>query len=305
MVRIPSKWPYRPSGISAVPDFSLIYRPPGYLLLCEAVKNCGEGRFSNTWTGLELAARHLGQIKFGPDRGAVTYIPRRRGRGPRWRVTTTLGERYVETEGEAQALWTEEKPELLRMFRNEKEARARLDQSILAVRQALNSGALKSDAHRLEIGDTVPIPHHVWGREDIPGVFELGGYMPSWNNPNIIEFFHTYENGVALNVKGRALISSSDFMSWLSCIDTREGLTDLSENTGSRKRGPKPKKTTLIANQMLAQLRIGAVAKESLQSTTEEALAAEYNASRDTCRKARKQALSLFVGVTNDLNSHK
>jgi hypothetical protein len=48
---------------------------------------------------------------------------------------------------------------------------------------------------------------------------------------------------------------------------------------------------------MLSDLRSGQLAKEALDTMYEEAMKARYDASRDTCRKARRAALSEFVAV--------
>ena len=57
-----------------------------------------------------------------------------------------------------------------------------------------------------------------------------------------------------------------------------------------KKRGPKPEKLELVKNLMRKMDR------GELESLTEEAMAATFDASRDTCRRARNQVLSEFVG---------
>jgi hypothetical protein len=69
------------------------------------------------------------------------------------------------------------------------------------------------------------------------------------------------------------------------------------------KRGPRPALAARIEQRMLDDLKSGHVGREELAGWTEEALKAEYGASRDTCRKARKAALSKFVGVSATANA--
>ncbi len=69
-------------------------------------------------------------------------------------------------------------------------------------------------------------------------------------------------------------------------------------DTAPRKRGPRPALGQRIERRMLEDLATGKVTREALADRTEEALKAEYGASRDTCRKARRAALSKFVGVS-------
>jgi hypothetical protein len=69
------------------------------------------------------------------------------------------------------------------------------------------------------------------------------------------------------------------------------------------RRGPRPALAQRIEQRMLDDLKSGHVGREELAGWTEEALKAEYGASRDTCRKARKAALSKFVGVSATANS--
>jgi hypothetical protein len=74
-------------------------------------------------------------------------------------------------------------------------------------------------------------------------------------------------------------------------------------DAGRRKRGPRPALANRIEQRMLDDLKSGHVSRDDLAGWTEEALKAEYGASRDTCRKARKAALSKFVGVSATANS--
>jgi hypothetical protein len=57
-----------------------------------------------------------------------------------------------------------------------------------------------------------------------------------------------------------------------------------------RRRGPKPYRRSCVKNDMLAHLDAG----RDLSAMSEKQMEAEYGASRDTCRKARKEALSEF-----------
>lgn len=67
---------------------------------------------------------------------------------------------------------------------------------------------------------------------------------------------------------------------------------------GGRARGPKTGKTEAVAAEILAQLKTGSLTPCSLHSAKEVAMAAQFNVSRDTYRKARDKALSDFVEAT-------
>lgn len=69
------------------------------------------------------------------------------------------------------------------------------------------------------------------------------------------------------------------------------------------KRGPRPALAQSIERRMLDDLQSGRVSRDDFVGWTEEALKAQYGASRDTCRKARHAALSKFVGVSVPANS--
>jgi hypothetical protein len=62
----------------------------------------------------------------------------------------------------------------------------------------------------------------------------------------------------------------------------------------ARRRGPKPRVRTRVIKDMLDDLQTGRLTAEQLQNEGEDAMVAGYNASRDTCRKARQIALSEF-----------
>jgi hypothetical protein len=69
-----------------------------------------------------------------------------------------------------------------------------------------------------------------------------------------------------------------------------------------RRRGPKPVIGDKTRELMRTDLRNGRFTIQQFQKMTEEALAAEYDASRDTCRKAREVVLSEPEFVDNSPN---
>jgi len=75
----------------------------------------------------------------------------------------------------------------------------------------------------------------------------------------------------------------------------------------SRRRGPKPKFLNRVKEEMRRELRSAALTKEELGELTEEGLKVRYQASRDTCRKAKREVLSesTFVDNSPDGNSDK
>jgi hypothetical protein len=60
----------------------------------------------------------------------------------------------------------------------------------------------------------------------------------------------------------------------------------------ARKRGRRPEVSKNVKNLMREELQKGKLTAPELDKMTEEAMAARYQASRDTCRKARKAVLS-------------
>ena len=61
----------------------------------------------------------------------------------------------------------------------------------------------------------------------------------------------------------------------------------------ARRRGQRPDRNR-VKEAMLADLRAGNFTAADFEEMTEEAMKAQYGASRDTCRKARNEALSKF-----------
>jgi hypothetical protein len=70
----------------------------------------------------------------------------------------------------------------------------------------------------------------------------------------------------------------------------------------SRRRGPKPEVGDRTKKLMRTHLRNGRFTMQEFQKMTEEALASEYGASRDTCRNARNEVLSESEFVDNSPN---
>jgi hypothetical protein len=69
----------------------------------------------------------------------------------------------------------------------------------------------------------------------------------------------------------------------------------LTKAAPSRRRGPKTKKMENVKEEMHRKLASGQITKQMLGQTKEEALAAEYDVSRHTVRRARNEVLSEFV----------
>lgn len=87
---------------------------------------------------------------------------------------------------------------------------------------------------------------------------------------------------------------------WPSTKPDDEGLNSAAdaENasavTGKGRRGPVPEKRERVKAEMLADLQ----ANKAVAAMKEEEMAATYQASRDTCRNARREALSEFTRKT-------
>jgi hypothetical protein len=70
----------------------------------------------------------------------------------------------------------------------------------------------------------------------------------------------------------------------------------------SRKRGPKAETGCRVRDQMRNDVHTRKLTSQQLAQMTEEALKAHYHASRDTCRKARREVLSQSEFVDNSPN---
>ncbi len=58
-IRLPNTFPYQPPSRGALPQLALIYRPPGYVYLAEAVETVGKALYATEWTGKEQLARNV------------------------------------------------------------------------------------------------------------------------------------------------------------------------------------------------------------------------------------------------------
>ena len=185
----------------------------------------GKATLGEEWTGEELKARRFtdtdleessrrdgGPNVLWPD--GIQALP---ARPMRWRVVTIRGNLIVDSEEKAHSLWTREKPKLIDMWRRELAARRRHNQIVRQLRGDLNAAIILSWAHRTNVGDLIEIPTHVWARDDIPSVFELGDDVNKWRMPNIIAFSTLLgSHGSPLSVKGRVILRQSDIDSYIS-----------------------------------------------------------------------------------------
>ena len=228
-------WPYKPPSKYDVTLLSDVYRPPGYILLSEVVEMVGKAMMGEEWTGEELKARsltnailqessHLEQTSFSltPD-GMVIMVAVDGRLSPvpdRWTVITTRGDRLVNSQEEARALWNQEEPKLRDMWDREDAARQRHTTIARKLQRSLNAAVLPSWAHRLNVGDLWEIKPHVWGHEDIPSVFELGNRLSRWRVPNFIKFMDVDANGLTVSVEGRVVLRQSDVERYIAPAPT-------------------------------------------------------------------------------------
>lgn len=231
MVKVPEKWPYRPPDKYDLKPLSEHWRPAGYLLLSEAVDIVGRATFGEEWTGEELKARQLGKTVLEPPseledtiytglKAGVQMLPSSLESRGGWRVTTTEGNRIVDSEERASALWKQERPKLVKMCRAEEGARQRHDAIVQKLRTDLNAGTLHAWVHRTKVGGLVEIPPDDWGRDDIVSVFELGNRRTKWLNPNIIKFIAALgTNGNPKPVEGRVLLLASEVQTYVKQQD--------------------------------------------------------------------------------------
>ena len=228
MVKLPEKWPYWPPENFDLIPLSAHWRPADHILLSEAVDLIGREVFGPEWSGQELKARQLSTVHSPPpqqteDPGPFqdpspspiypAGIDRISSSSPApggWRVITAKGNRYLDSEDKAVALWKQEQPKLLEMWREEKAARARHVAIVRKLRTDLNAGTLHAWAHRTKAGDLTEIPLHIWGRDGITSVFELGNDRQKWLNPNMIEFCLPTVSYDSIRVEGRVLLKRSE-----------------------------------------------------------------------------------------------
>lgn len=225
MVKLPEKWPYWPPVNLDLNPLSEHWRPADHILLSEAVDIVGRATFGEEWTGEELKARRLSTFHSPPpqqteDPGPfqdpspstiyLAGIQRISARGG-WSVITAKGTRDLDSEDKAVALWKQEEPKLLEMWREEEAARGRHDAIVPKLRTVLNAGTLHAWAHTTKSGYLTEIPLHMWGRDDITSVFELGNDRQKWLNPNMIEFYQeTVSYDEPIRVEGRVLLKRSE-----------------------------------------------------------------------------------------------
>lgn len=211
MIKVLRDWPYWPPEEYDFTPLSEHWRPAGYLLLSEVVDIVGSATFGDEWTGQELKARELpfSQEKIiSPVEAGVRHYPSpppSRG-DDSWRVFTTQGDQFIKSKEAAFELWESEKPQLLEMWQKEDAAWGRHDVIVRKLRTDLNAGTLNAWAHQPDTGKLIEIPTHVWARDDISSVFELGNDRTKWQNPNIISF----NDCVIKSVTGRVLLKQSD-----------------------------------------------------------------------------------------------
>ena len=225
-------WPYEPPSEHDVNLLSDVYRPPGYLLLSEVVEMMGKATMGAEWTGEELKARSLNHAILqesshlenttpwvppgGIEYEGVDLSPIRE----RWKVITTQGDRLVNSEEEARALWNQEEPKLRDMWDLEDAARQRHNTIARKLQKALNGAVLPSWAHRPDVGDRKEILPDVWGRDNIPSVFELGDSFRAWRAPNFIKFMDVSANGLNVSVEGRVVLRRSDVERYIAPVPT-------------------------------------------------------------------------------------
>ena len=158
-MKLRSAWPYWPPKECDLKPLLEHWRPPGYILLSEAVEILGHARFGKEWSGEELKARPIGRILPEPPseleekiweshEGCVETYPESTRFPSRWKVITKRGGRFVESEEAASALWKEERPKLLEMWKAEHSARTRFDYIVRSLRTDLYSGPLQAWAQR-------------------------------------------------------------------------------------------------------------------------------------------------------------
>lgn len=194
MITVP-RWRYRPPDRTPAAQLDRIFRPPGYVLLAEAVDILGKERFGDAWTGTETRARKLPgaekaegldhSVLLWSEDDVITAMP---SHPPSWRVLTEIGEVRTESKEAADARWREARPRLVEQYKNELAAWRRYDEILRLLREQLYVGSLLAFAHRPQIGDLWPIPVHVWGRDGIERVFSLGSHLLQWRDTNEIEF---------------------------------------------------------------------------------------------------------------------
>ena len=218
-MRLPEKRPYWPPKEIRVNPLFQIWRPAGYLLLSEALDVIGRATFGEKWTGAELRARNVFDTVLKPPHkmeDRFIYSPIDIQRVPTgWLVTTTSGNVIVDSEDEALALWRQERPDLVQMWRAERSARYRFRLTARKLRDDLYNGNLRAWAHRPKVGDVEEIPTYVWGRDGIVWVFELGNDPARWLSPNAIKLRDESGKG-SVSMEGRVLLLASEVKAYMA-----------------------------------------------------------------------------------------
>jgi hypothetical protein len=101
------------------------------------------------------------------------------------------------------------------------------------------------------------------------------------------DFFHWIKNCLAASTLERA---SAQQLQKRDASDAASSLI-----SPPRKRGPPARVLERVKDAMISELRSGCLTKEGLEHMPEKTMEKRYDASRDTCRKARQAALSQFV----------
>jgi hypothetical protein len=88
-------------------------------------------------------------------------------------------------------------------------------------------------------------------------------------------------------------VNAADLCSWLGVEETKPKEV-IKPTTVPGKRGPKPRKFEAIKRQMWNDIAANRISEPELREMNQEALAENYNVSRDTACKARNAVLSAF-----------
>ena len=183
-------------------NIEILWRPPSYIFLTEAINFLGGKYYEGKWSGEECRARQL-----SGDTNEFNIFGYRACRELTeiHRCDTVIGYEVITSEGlkkvsnakEALLLWKKEKPKLEDLLLRERISRERFDYIVKLLRDLLYSGNIVAFIKNKE-GECVEVPVESWGKENASNVFELH----ESENPNYMKVIkhssHTYIEGSVL-----------------------------------------------------------------------------------------------------------
>lgn len=205
-----SHYPYQPRDRLTWEPPNEPYRPPGWLLLSEAVALVGETRFGDQWTGHEMTARAFLR-RFGKPHKLL--VPHKVPSFPSvWRLQTMRGSLVYKTIEEAVRVANDQAPKLEAAWAEELADLDRFETAVKELRDGLRTGNVHGHVLRPQFGDLIPVPSHVWGSVAATSAFATA---TSHSKPDWLGFPGSNSIGWTVTIEGCAVIQETELKSWL------------------------------------------------------------------------------------------